>query len=325
MAIELRHLRHALALAEHGHFGRAADALHLTQSALTRSIQALEALVGATVFERHRRGIEPTAIGRLLLRHAGTLVAATHDLDHELRLTRGLELGELRVAAGPFGASALIGPVIGRLNRQHPRLHVRVVVAPWQELPARAQSREVDLIVAELSEIEQLDEFQWIALSPQQPIVVCRSGHPLTAQPAPQANDVFGYPLVGPRLPRHAVQALARAAQADRRSGPGRAPPQAVECDSATVLKSILLASDAVSMMPRFMVEAELRSGQLRALPEIDLRLTVRFGIAWLKQRSLSAAGEKFVELLRGHDEALATLRDPGPAGRRAPKRRRSG
>lgn len=66
--IDLRRLRHFSALVQHGNFHRAADALHLTQPALTRSIQALEAHVGAPLLTRHRTGVEPTELGRLLLR-----------------------------------------------------------------------------------------------------------------------------------------------------------------------------------------------------------------------------------------------------------------
>ena len=107
--IDLRRLRHFSALVQHGNFHRAADALHLTQPALTRSIQALEAHVGAPLLTRHRTGVEPTELGRLLLRHAGALEGQVRDLDRELRVAKGLVLGELRVGGGPWGGSVLVG------------------------------------------------------------------------------------------------------------------------------------------------------------------------------------------------------------------------
>lgn len=84
--ISLRQLQHLLAVAEHRNFGRAADALHITQPALSRSIQVIEAIVGASLFDRSRAGIEPTDIGRLLIRHADLLNASARDLDREIRL-----------------------------------------------------------------------------------------------------------------------------------------------------------------------------------------------------------------------------------------------
>ena len=74
--MELRQLRHLIAVVEHGSFSRAAEAVHLTQPALSRSIQALEAEVGAAVLERNRGAIEPTDVGRLLLTHARQLDSA---------------------------------------------------------------------------------------------------------------------------------------------------------------------------------------------------------------------------------------------------------
>ncbi len=135
MEVELRRLRHLIALAEHGNFGRAAAACYITQPALSRSIQALEAQVGATLFDRRRTGVELTDMGRLLLNHAVALEAGARDLDREVRLAKDLELGELRIGVGPWGGSVLVAPVVGQLHAQHPRLSMRVVVAPWRELP----------------------------------------------------------------------------------------------------------------------------------------------------------------------------------------------
>ena len=67
---DLRQLRHFVALAEHGHFARAAAAVHLSQPALSRSIQALEASLGCNLVDRHSRGISLTAHGSLVLEQA---------------------------------------------------------------------------------------------------------------------------------------------------------------------------------------------------------------------------------------------------------------
>lgn len=323
--IEHRHLRHLLALAEHGNFSRAAAALHITQPALSRSIQSLETSVGAALFDRNRSGIEPTEIGRLLLRHAQLLDASAQDLDRELRLSKGLELGELRIGVGPYGGAALVGPVVGRLNRLHPKLRVRLTIAPWAELPERARARDVDVVVAELSEIEGLDDFESQALSVHRANFVCRVGHPISALPAPRFKDVFDYPIAGPRLPSAAVQALIAAVPAERRDVLQRAGLLTLECDSANVLKAILMHSDALSMMPRFMVEAEVQARQLVVLPDlgVDLGQRTRFGAAWLRNRSMSGSGHKFIELLRIHDAALAAeSAAPSAATKPAPSQR---
>jgi len=305
MMIELRRLRHLLAVVEHGNFSRAADAVHLTQPALSRSIQSLEAEVGAALLQRGRGAIEPTELGRLMVRHAATLLANAQDLDRDLRLARGMDLGELRIGVGPFGGSALIGPVVGQLSREHPRLQVKLVVAPWQELPQRARAREVDLVVAELSEIRLLRDFEFRALSAHPSHFVCRAGHPLTALAAPTAQDVFAYPLAAPSLPTQVADRVLAAMPAPLRERVQRDGPVTIECDSYAVLLRVLMASDAISNMPGFMFAHERRAGLLTVLSGVDIGLHAQFGAAWLGRRALGGAATRLVELLVAHDATI--------------------
>lgn len=306
--IDLRHLRHALALAEHGHFARAADACHITQPALTRSIQSLEASLGVTLFDRGRGTVEATDFGRLLLQHAAGLDIASRELERELLLARGLEIGELVVGVGPYGGAALVGPVLARLNRQHPKLRIRVVVAPWTELPARARAREVDVMVAELSDVEQQDDFESRPLSVHRLFVMCRAGHPLTTTPARTAQDVFRFPMAGPLLPGAAFERLCALAPQPMRAAMRKQGALTIQCDSSAVLKAVVMDSDAVSMMASFMLEVELAGGQLVVLPDLDLGIRARFGAAWISGRTVSSATSAFVELLRIHDRAVHAL-----------------
>jgi DNA-binding transcriptional LysR family regulator len=102
--MELRQLRHLIAVVEHGSFSRAAEAVHLTQPALSRSIQALESEVGAAVLERNRGAIVPTDIGHLLLTHARLLDTVTRDLERDIALTRGWNWASCASAWGPTAA-----------------------------------------------------------------------------------------------------------------------------------------------------------------------------------------------------------------------------
>ena len=111
---------------------------------------------------------------------------------------------------------------------------------------------------------------------------------------------MFAYPLAGPRLPSEARQRLLAGAAAASGEAAPRDEPLGIECDSSSVLKSILMHSDAVSMMPRFMVDAEVRSGHLVVLPAIDFGIRTHFGAAWLRNRSMSGPGLKFIELTGG-------------------------
>jgi DNA-binding transcriptional LysR family regulator len=310
--VDLRRLRHLMAVAEHGNFGRAAAASYITQPALSRSIQALEAEVGAPLFDRRPSGVELTDMGRLLLRHATALDAGARDLDRDIRLAKGLELGELRIGVGPWGGAALVAPVIGRLHSQHPRLRMRIVVAPWRELPARLRSRDVDIVVGAMGEIEHLDEFEILGLAEHAMVVVGRRGHPLTDAPDVTLGDVFQFPLVGPGMDSDAAEVLLGLAGAatDAPTPPAATELLTIECDSSDVLRRILVESEALTFMPRFVVDADLQDGRLAIVSGVDLQLRVRFGAAWNPGRTLGGPGTTFLDLLHAHDENSSDRRD---------------
>ena len=304
--IETRHLRHLLALAEHRNYARAADALHLTQPALTRSIQALEAALDAQLFDRGRGEVTPTAIGHLLLDHARQWALSAQEMVRDVQLAKGAELGALRIGAGPFVGASLVGPAVGRLSRQHPQLRVEIVIAPWQELPERLRARDIDLMLAELSQVQALDAVEVTPLQPHPPLTVCRAGHPLTTTPAaPTLPELLAYPWAGPQMPQALLQRLAQALPPVARAQAGGVQPLRIVCDSAAVLKDVLLQSDAISMMPAFMVSVPLRGGELQAIAGLDLGTVGQFGIARLRGRSRSAPEAAFIDLLLALDGEL--------------------
>ena len=273
MNIELRHLRHALALAEHGNFARAAEALHLSQPALSRSLQALEAQVGEQLFDRSHREVTPTAMGELLLQHARKLLLHAQDLKHDLQLARGLEQGELRIGVGPFAGAALVAPVLAILSRAHPGVHLEVILAPWQELPARLQRREIDLMVVDLHEIED--------------------------------DPCYAVQALGPNLPEAIREELLKRLPSALQNTWRAQWKLAITCDSSAMLKQLLLGCEALAMLPWFMVEDELQRGDLQALRSLAPGLSGRFGVARLHGRRLSLAAQCFIETLLAHDVAV--------------------
>lgn len=307
--MDLRQLRYVLALDETRNYLRAAEALHISQSALSRSIQSLETTLGVTLFDRSKRKVEPTEFGRLLIEHARTLDLAARDLDRDFALARGLETGELRIGAGPYGGAMLVAKALGRLCAKHPNLRTTVVIGPWDEFPDRLRSREIDLMVADYRTIRGKDEFELTELVPHPSVVVCRPGHPLLAEDRPDISAVFRYPLVGPRAPTEDVEAILQLAPVAVRAELRRRGYLAVTCDSLPVLKTILQNSDALCLMNLFMVAEELRTGALAVLPaHFDFERRGSYGVARLRGRTLSHPARAFVDLLLEHDAEMHEL-----------------
>jgi DNA-binding transcriptional LysR family regulator len=183
-------------------------------------------------------------------------------------------------------------------------LSIRVVIAPWRELPGRLRDRQVDVVVGSLSEIEQLDEFEILALSAHDTVVVGRPGHPLTVAGHATLGDIFRYPLAGPGLDADAAELLSGLATAvtGAPASPSGGALLTIECDSSDVLTRVLMESDALSIMPRFIVADDLACERLAIVTGVEPGLRVQFGAAWLRARTLSTVGTAFLETMRADD-----------------------
>ena len=151
MSLEVRHMRHVIALDEHGSFARAATALGLSQSALSRSIQSVEREIGSSLFVRTASGVEPTDGGRVFVARIRQIAQLTDDLDRDLVSERGLQSGHLHVGGGPYPAQSMLADALARFVADYPRIVVRVMMRDWDELLRRLRAREIEFFVAELS------------------------------------------------------------------------------------------------------------------------------------------------------------------------------
>jgi DNA-binding transcriptional LysR family regulator len=125
-AIELRHLRYFLAVAETLHFGRAATRLGMAQPPLSQQIKRLEALVGAPLFERTTRGVSLTAAGTMLRERAtATMARLADDLEQTRRVARGEE-GRLTVGFSGSVMFTELPAAIQQYRRAYPRVEVQL-------------------------------------------------------------------------------------------------------------------------------------------------------------------------------------------------------
>jgi DNA-binding transcriptional LysR family regulator len=179
MAIELRLIRHAIAVGQHGNFARAAEALHLTQPSLSRSIAALEDALGVPLFDRTPKGVTPTAFGRVLLQRGETVLQREANLRREIALLAGLETGTLVVSAAPYMNETLIARAIGRIAAAHPKLGIDCRSVHPFEVVRQVLAGETDLGVANLFGLDREERIAVEALPPRRVYLACRSGHPL--------------------------------------------------------------------------------------------------------------------------------------------------
>ena len=307
MPTELRQLRHVIALADHGNFARAAEALRMSQPALSRSVQSVERELGARLFQRTSSGAEPTDLGHLFVLRARHILQMSEDLGREMAKDRSLQSGHVAAGGGPYPMQSMLPLALTRFVAAYPDVSVRLIVRDWDELLQRLRGRAIELFVAETSTLENESDLSIEAMTPHPLFMVARAGHPLAGRSALSLSDYFEYPLAAlTRLPPRILEPF-RAAQ--RQSANPAALLRnfpAIECNALPVVKELVLGTDAIMATTLPSVHNDLESGQLTLLGSESWMLT-RYAIVTLRNQQLSAASARFREFILAAETTMST------------------
>ena len=304
--LELRHLRHALALGRYRNYARAAEALHLTQPSLSRSIATLEEELGVHLFDRSKNGVRPTAFGELLLQRGAALLEGEAEFRREIQLLAGLELGTLCIGAAPYPVEISVGTAVARLLGAHPHLRVEVLCADPDEIARRVLAGQFDVGIADPRTIPATPRLRCELLNSHPLYLACRRGHPLTGRDGLALDDVLGYPLATTVLagPQGATASLARGAGLlDKASG---VFTPAVHVNSLSLARRIAQESDALFPATAGMLAADLAAKTLVTLDFRASELKTEYGIVTLADRSLAPVTSAFLDLLRSVEDEIA-------------------
>lgn len=299
MAFELKQLRQVVALAEHGSFVRAAAALHMSQPALSRSIQKLEARFGSELFLRSSGGVVPSDLGRLYVERARDLLRMADELDREAVSHGNLRTGRVAVGGGPYPAEAVLARAAARFIQQHPGVVVQVLSRNWDELARQLRSRELDFFVAETSTLQREPDLEISPMPAAHSLYfVARAGHPLSANGNAAVSDVLGWPVVSPgRVPPRILDPMLAAQRVASRQHGSVRPFPSIECDALAAAKRIVLDSDAVTASILSCVATELESGRFVLLCQ-EPWMHLHYGIVRLKGRPYTQVAEKLLEFV---------------------------
>jgi DNA-binding transcriptional LysR family regulator len=333
MTLELHQLRQALVLMEHGSFVRAAAALHLSQPALSRSIQALERSFGSELFQRSSSGVVPTDVGRLYLERARDLLRMADELHRDAVAHGTLEAGRIAVGGGPYPAESFLGEAVARFVAQYPRVSVQLQTRVWDELLRSLRSRELDFFVAETSTLAREPDLDIVPMPAQHSVYfVARRAHPLAGRVDVTAADVLQWPFATPsRIPPRILDPMLAAHRAAARHGAPAPPFPSVQCNSLAPIRRILATSDAVAGSILSCIAQDLESGAL-VLLGTEPWLHLQYGIVSLRGRPWTQAAERFREFvieaeaeMAREEQRLLTRFGSGAAANRKRSARRRG
>ncbi|MBT2511440.1 transcriptional regulator CynR [Streptomyces sp. ISL-98] len=148
VALELRHLRYLLAVAEHGNFTRAAEDLHISQPTLSQQIKQLERALGVQLLDRTGRTVRLTDAGAVYTDHARRALRDLAAAERAVHDVQDLSRGHLRLGVTPTFTAYLIGPLAAELHARHPGVGLTLVEMAQERIEAGLLGDDLDLGIA---------------------------------------------------------------------------------------------------------------------------------------------------------------------------------
>lgn len=303
--MDLRQLRHFMALATQLNFTRAAEVACITQSAFSRSIQGLESDLGCALVERGSRGVVLTKKGEELYLRAARLLADANHLRDSLGASSALAVdgGSLRFGSGPLVIARLVPDALATFMGHFPRTTVDLKVDKPSTLLGLLDDGEISFLVADLRHMEIGTRHLVRPLRFRRFGVFCRRGHPLVSVAEPSFGQLLHYPRVASMLPKELLGALNERWGLD-------GPTLNMETVYNDLLAKIVGRSDAVAVAPVEMIEPLVKGGEFQWLRCVDEPALFQdggacIGIVQRCEHTLSEAARCMIEALLDADDDL--------------------
>lgn len=294
----LRRLRHVMAIARHESFARAAQELHITQSALSRSVQSLEEQLGFRLFDRGRRGAATTAAGATFMRSAATMLETADMLEESLQSLASRPVRQVNFGIGPFPAAVLLPPLFTVALAQGAATRMGVHMERASVLLTLLGEGEIEFFLAAEGTIEPkpfLLSENFLQLSVDLRV---REGHPLAQLTGVTHKQMDRFPPIGGGIWKQGRTAAMpmRVAQYD----------PVIACDSYHILAETLRHSDAVCAFPALFRTPGLVSIDCApaAMPH-----DVPIQMMRLSGKSLSSGAIELLDKIRAVEAALPRIR----------------
>ncbi|UWQ36510.1 pca operon transcription factor PcaQ [Leisingera aquaemixtae] len=300
-SLKLRHLEVFVEVARKLSVTQAAEALGMTQPAVTRALRELEAVCGKPLVEKHGRGIRLSSYGELFRDHAGRSLALARD---GVALLQGLgeaEGPQVSIGALPTVAADLVPDTLAQLRAGRAPGRFLVMSGGNQYLIDQLRRGSLDVVVGRLPAPETMAGVEFDPLYRERVAVVVAAGHPL-AGAAHLPPAVFeDYPVLMPSE-GSIIRPLVERMFLEQGLALPRFP---VETVSSSFGRRFVLAHQAVWIISHGVVRPDLQAGTMTALPVNTDSTLGPVGLCTRREHRLSAAAQRFCAALRSHCAAL--------------------
>lgn len=285
----LRHIRYLLAVAEHGNFTRAAQALHVSQPALSQQIKQLEASMGVLLFDRSGRSIVPTDAGRVYLEHARRSLRELEAGRRAVMDVSDLSRGQLRLGVTPTFTEYLVAPLIDRFNALHPGVGITLTEMSLEQIIDALINDALDLAIGFTA--DHGAEIDSQPLFDERLCLVTADPHLDGQAPLTLADlQTLRFALLAPGFAtRMAVDAWCQKQRF--------APNIALEANSIAILLKVVKQGRMATILPDAIVREQ---SELRELETTHLLPSRTAALLRRKNGYQSVAADAFATLVRG-------------------------
>lgn len=290
MNFDISDLRAFLAAADLGSFTAASDALHLSQSALSRRVDKLEEALGVALFTRTTRKVELTTVGRAFVHRARNVLNELESALLGIRDVAERLSGEVTLACVPSAVGYFLPSVFDEFHERYPRIRIRVLDEASSDVLLAVTRGEADFGVTYIG--TQEGDIDFVPLIEEAFVLACLSKHPLAKRKSvawKDLGDVNYVALAQGSGNRFLIdQALARAQSR---------PRWFCEVNHVPALVSLITAGLGVGVVPRMALPPD-GHGELTAVRLVDPPVSRTLGLISRRGRALPAAAQLLYEML---------------------------
>lgn len=296
--LDSRQLRAFTVLASEGSFTQAGRALHLTQSAISHAIRALEDELGCQLFLRQGRRVFLTHHGRELLRHADSIQTQMAQARAALGALDRNPRGQLRIGCTPAASQFILPMVLREFRDSFPLYNITVVPGETPDTQERLENGALDVAIClkprDVSRLECHPLFQDEMVFLVSPLHAWRKSPPRAGDLAAEtyivsSRNSYTFALVNDYFLRLGVR-----------------PRSFMELGSTEAVKELVKLGLGVALVAPWIVGRELRTKELIALPLVKGRVRRQWVVAQLKHKPVSLAEQTFMGLCREAGSAFA-------------------
>jgi DNA-binding transcriptional LysR family regulator len=305
--MEFRELEMLLAIVEQGGFNKAAAALHISQSAISRKIDLLEAELGQKLFLRLGNHVVLTPVGEALAQHSRCIFRQLKLARMELSDITELREGKLSIGASVGACIYLLPPVLKKFHQEFPNIQLKVVVSGTDELIPQIRDGRIDLGLLTLPVVS--DGLTVTRFYAEELVVIVGHDHPWASRKQIKADELTQFPFIiieKESKARHILEGFFHSAKV--------LPRIEMELPNFSTIKPLVEINLGISIAPLGEVAKEVEEHRLHVLRIKGIRLERELGLVYLKAENTPRIIATLIQSL----VAVGNILESGPAHRSA-------